>query len=119
MKLTEEINLKDDIFLQVERDKDGRQYHNIKKKKPINAVICINGENKVVKGYHRIVIRKGASKFGNEIYNQFWIIGEKKNYKANTNYSNIEFYYTEKEFIKFMRTVLSYIGNIDTIFRLV
>lgn len=99
-------------FLQVSKDKEGREYHNIKFKKQIEAVLCIDGVNKVFFGFPRVVIRKGNSHFGEQVYIQFWIQEKGKEYKDNTQWQNFEFYFTNMEFLEFITIVYNYIKDL-------
>lgn len=112
MRKSQEIMLGNNAFLQICFDEDGRRYFNIKRKKPVDAVVCIDGINVHVRGEFRIVYREGNSKFGDEIYFQVWINEQDKEYTANSPYANIEYYMPKEDALEMMDIAFRYINSI-------
>jgi len=107
-----EKEIADNIVVQVSKDKQGRNYHNIKYKLKTNAIYCIDGKNNVFYGHPRIVYRECDSFFGEEMFFQFWIRGKDKEYTASSPYNNIEWYFKTEAGVDFLIKATEYIRNI-------
>lgn len=112
MKYQKEFYIDDDIAVQVAEDQEGRVFYNIKYKKKQDGVFCKDKKNQVLKGYPRIIYRVGNSRFGEEIYFQFWITEEGENYTANTQWENMEWYFSTTSGIRFLEVAVDYIKKI-------
>jgi len=83
------------------KDNRGNIYYNLKYYKQVEACICIDGKNQDFKGYPKVVIRTGDSKYKNQILLQFLITEKIKEYPSNSVYRTIEYYFTIQDGIEF------------------
>jgi len=90
------------------KDGKGNYYRNSYLNQDAEAVICVDGKNQVFKGNPKIVLRKGASKFGNQILFQFLINKKVEEYKANSKHDVLEFYFSEKDGMEFLKDTIKF-----------
>lgn len=99
------------IYYQVQ-EKNNETFHNFKLKKTTEAILSIDGKNKVLFGMPRIVYRTRNKTYGNQIYFQFWIQEKGQDYNASSEWSNFEIYFTEEEGLRFLETTLKFIKKL-------
>ena len=85
-------------------DPQGREYDKIFSNFTQDAIVCVDGTNKVYSTKPNIAVRKGDSVFNNQVVLQMVVEGEKESYPANTSWKHIETYFKiNKETLQFFR----------------
>jgi len=76
------------------------------------CVVSNEKKNQVLKGEPRITIRKGDSKFGNQIFFDFYIKEKKETLPKRSIHNTIEVYMELEEGIQFLKDTLQWIEEI-------
>lgn len=95
------------------RDSNGNDYTKVGGDVDTKAIICMKGDNKLLKGKVNISLRQGTSGFGSEVVFQFKIEDIEKTYEASSPWEHLEIYLPKdvgKKYLIEMANILG--GNI-------
>lgn len=118
---TTKTDLKNGFVYLKTTDNLGREYFNIMSLDHSNqGVLTKDGVVTSYAGYPKIVLRKGRSKYGDQVYFKFWIKKEIDSYKLKcenptyNKYNFFEVYFTLEESITFLETSLKILKRIQS-----
>jgi len=71
-----------------------------------DAIINVDGKNRVFKGVPEIIIREGESIFGNQLIFNFLINSEIESYPASTPHKRLEIYFPKDKALELLQKII-------------
>jgi len=98
----------DKVILNVEKDNKNRIYLKAYSNKKTSCILSYHGTNKLFNGRLNLFLRKGNSKFGDEIGIYFKIADLKETYSTTSKHNVIECYLPAEFGINFLKKAINY-----------